>query len=248
MLYLALVHSPYPHARIKKHRQDQAALALPGVKAVITGEDLDAAKLGWLPTFHGFDKQMVLAFGKALYQYQEVAGVVATSREAAVDGAELVEVEYEPLDPVVNPFHAKEDKMILRDDRENKTNHIYHWEVGEREKTDAALAASDVTIKERILSQRCHPAPLEPCGCRRRYERRNGPADPLYDVASAARAPHGVLARHRHPRRQDPRDLARRRRRLRQQGAGLSGLRRRDRRVGVLGVPGQVGRERAPKT
>ena len=63
------------------------------------------------------------------------------------------------------PINRKLDKIILRDDREAKTNHIYHWEVGEREKTDAAIAKSDVTIKERILSPRCHPAPLEPCGC-----------------------------------------------------------------------------------
>lgn len=163
MLYLALVHSPYPHARIRSIDKS-AALALPGVAAVITGEDLDAAKLEWLPTFHGYDKQMVLAFGKVLYQYQEVAGVVATSREIAADGAELVEVEYEPLDPVVDPFQAKEDKVILRDDRTQKTNHIYHWEVGDRAKTASALDASDVRIKERIVSPRCHPAPLEPCG------------------------------------------------------------------------------------
>jgi aerobic carbon-monoxide dehydrogenase large subunit len=164
MLFLALVHSPYPHAKITKIDKT-AALALPGVKAVITGEDLVAAKLGWLPTFHGFDNQMVLAIGKALFQYQEVAGVIATSRAIAADGAELVDVQYEPLDPVVDPYQAKLDKIVLRDDREAKTNHIYHWQVGEREKTDAALAASDVTIKERILSPRCHPAPLEPCGC-----------------------------------------------------------------------------------
>jgi aerobic carbon-monoxide dehydrogenase large subunit len=163
MLYLALVHSPYPHARIKSIDKSKA-LALPGVKAVITGEDLDAAKLEWLPTFHGYDKQMVLAFGKALYQYQEVAGVVATSREIASDGAELVEVEYEPLDPVVNPFQAREDKIILRDDRESKTNHIYHWEVGDKAKAEGALDGSAVRIKERIVSPRCHPAPLEPCG------------------------------------------------------------------------------------
>ena len=105
MLYLALVHSPYPHARIKSIDKSKA-MAMPGVKAVITGEDLVAAKLAWLPTFHGYDKQMVLAFGKALFQYQEVAGVVATSREIAVDGAELVEVEYEPLDPISDPYQA----------------------------------------------------------------------------------------------------------------------------------------------
>jgi aerobic carbon-monoxide dehydrogenase large subunit len=163
MLYLALVHSPYPHARIKSIDKSKA-LALPGVKAVITGEDLNAAKLEWLPTFHGYDQQMVLAFGKTLYQYQEVAGVVATSRAIAADGAELVEVEYEPLDPVTDPYQAREDKIILRDDREKKTNHIYHWEVGDDTKTASALSASPISIKERVVFQRCHPAPLEPCG------------------------------------------------------------------------------------
>ncbi|GAC1407248.1 MAG: aerobic carbon-monoxide dehydrogenase large subunit [Candidatus Velthaea sp.] len=164
MLFLALVHSPYPHAKITKIDKS-AALALPGVKAVLTGEDLVAANLGWIPTFHGYDKQMVLAVGKAVFQYQEVAGVVATSREAAFDGAELVEVEYEPLTPVIDPFESLKDEQIIRDDRENKTNHIYHWEVGKRAETDAALAASDVHIDERMEFQRCHPVPLEPCGC-----------------------------------------------------------------------------------
>jgi carbon-monoxide dehydrogenase large subunit len=163
MLWMSLVHSPYPHARIVKIDKT-AALAVPGVVAVLTGEDLAAHNLAWVPTFHGYDKQMVLAVGKVLYQYQEVAGVIASSREIAQDAAELVDVEYEPLDPVVNPYQSRDDKIILRDDRENKTNHIYHWEVGKRDETNAALAASDVTIKERIVFQRCHPAPLEPCG------------------------------------------------------------------------------------
>ncbi len=163
MLYLCLVHSPYPHARIVTIDKT-AALAVPGVKAVLTGEDLAAHGLAWIPTFHGYDKQMVLAVGKALYQYQEVAGVIAESREAAQDAAELVEVEYEPLEPVVSPFEARKDENLVRDDREAKTNHIYHWEVGKRAETDAALAASDVHLKERVYFQRCHPAPLEPCG------------------------------------------------------------------------------------
>ena len=163
MLHLALVHSPYPHARIVKIDKT-AALAVPGVLAVLTGEDLAAHNLAWIPTFHGYDKQMVLCVGKALYQYQEVAGVIATSRDAAHDGAELVDVTYEPLDPVVDPFVSLTDKTLVREDRDAKTNHIYHWEVGKRAETDAALAAADVHINERIVFQRCHPAPLEPCG------------------------------------------------------------------------------------
>jgi carbon-monoxide dehydrogenase large subunit len=164
MLYAALVRSPYPHATITAIDIGEA-LKVPGVKAVITGKDLEAAGLGWLPTFHGLDKQMVLAIGKVLFQYQEVAAVFAETREAAADGAEAVQVQYEPLPVVTDPFTAKTDEVILRPDREKKTNHIYHWEVGDREGTARALDGSAKRISQRIWFQRCHPAPLEPCGC-----------------------------------------------------------------------------------
>jgi aerobic carbon-monoxide dehydrogenase large subunit len=164
MLYMALVRSPYPHATLTAIDSSEA-LKIPGVKAVITGKDLDAAGLGWLPTFHGFDKQMVLAIGKVLFQYQEVAAVFAETRAAAADGAEAVQVDYDPLPVVADPFDAKKDEVLLRPDREQKTNHIYHWEVGDRDKTTQALAASPRRIKQRVWFQRCHPAPLEPCGC-----------------------------------------------------------------------------------
>jgi aerobic carbon-monoxide dehydrogenase large subunit len=164
MLYLSLVRSPYPHAEIKRIDISDA-LKIPGVKAVITGADLEAAGLGWLPTFHGFDKQMVLAIGKVLFQYQEVAAVFAETRAAAADGAEAVQVEYEPLPVVSDPFTAKKDEVILRPDREAKTNHIFHWEVGDRDGADRALEKSARRVKQRIWFQRCHPAPLEPCAC-----------------------------------------------------------------------------------
>ncbi|HET7221293.1 MAG TPA: molybdopterin cofactor-binding domain-containing protein, partial [Vicinamibacterales bacterium] len=164
MLYAAIVRSPYGHATIK-NIDISDALNVPGVKAVITGKDLEAAGLGWLPTFHGLDKQMVLAIGKVLFQYQEVAAVFAETREAASDGAEAVRVDYDPLPVVSDPFTAKKDDVLLRPDREKKTNQIYHWEVGDRAATASALEKSPVKVSQRIWFQRCHPAPLEPCGC-----------------------------------------------------------------------------------
>src|SRR5215510_12190083 len=146
MLYLALVRSPYPHAEIK-NIDSSAALKVPGVVAVVTGKDLEAAGLGWLPTFHGFDKQMVLAIGQVLFQYQEVAAVFAETRAAAVDGAEAVQVEYEPLPVVADPFKSKTDEVLLRPDRESKTNHIFHWEVGDKDGTSKALESSERRIK-----------------------------------------------------------------------------------------------------
>jgi carbon-monoxide dehydrogenase large subunit len=164
MLYAAIVRSPYPHANITGIDISEA-MKVPGVKAVITGKDLEAAGLGWLPTFHGLDKQMVLAIGKVLFQYQEVAAVFAETREAAYDGVEAVAVEYEPLPVVADPFTAKKDETLLRPDREKKTNQIYHWEVGDRDAAGRALEKSPVRVSQRMWFQRCHPAPLEPCGC-----------------------------------------------------------------------------------
>ncbi len=164
MLYAAIVRSPYAHATIKNIDIGEA-MKMPGVKAVITGKDLEAAGLGWLPTFHGLDKQMVLAIGKVLFQYQEVAAVFAETRGQAYDAAEAVQVEYDALPVVTDPYTAKKDEVILRPDREKKTNQIYHWEVGDREGTKRALEASPKRVSQRIWFQRCHPAPLEPCGC-----------------------------------------------------------------------------------
>lgn len=164
MVYGQLVRSPYAHARIKSINTEKAK-ALPGVLAIITGEDLAKAGLAWMPTLSG-DKQMVLATGKVLFQAQEVAFVVAEDRYTAADAAELVEVEYEELPVLVDPKKAQDPGApILREDREQKTNHIFHWEVGNRDATNKAIADAPVKAKVNAFFQRCHPAPLETCGC-----------------------------------------------------------------------------------
>ena len=115
-----------------EERQHKNAMELPGVLAVITGEDLAKANLAWMPTLF-FDKQMVLATGKVLFQSQEVAFVVAEDPYIAADAAELVEVDYEELPVLVDPHKALDPTApILREDREQKDNHIFHWEVGDR--------------------------------------------------------------------------------------------------------------------
>ncbi|HEY6308325.1 MAG TPA: aerobic carbon-monoxide dehydrogenase large subunit [Candidatus Angelobacter sp.] len=164
MVYGQLVRSPYAHARLKSVKTDKAK-ALPGVLAIITGEDLAKAGLAWMPTLSG-DKQMVLATGKVLFQSQEVAFVVAEDRYTAADAAELVEVEYEELPVLVDPKKSLDPKApILREDREQKDNHIFHWEVGDKPGTEKALHDAPVKAKVDAFFQRCHPAPLETCGC-----------------------------------------------------------------------------------
>ena len=164
MVYGHMVRSPYAHARIKAIRTEEAK-KLPGVLAVITGEDLAKANLAWMPTlFH--DKQMVLATGKVLFQSQEVAFVVAEDRYTAADAADLVEIDYEELPVLVDPHKAQDaDAPILREDREEKSNLIFHWEVGDRAATEEQMKGAPVTALVRAFFPRCHPAPLETCGC-----------------------------------------------------------------------------------
>src|SRR5438132_10556805 len=129
MLYMDIVRSPYAHAKLVSIDASEA-LKVPGVAAVVTGKDLEAAGLAWMPTLMS-DTQMVLPTDHIVYQAQEVAVVVATSRYAAADGVTAVQVEYEPLPPVIDPKQALQpDSPLVRPDKEKKTNHIWHREVG----------------------------------------------------------------------------------------------------------------------
>jgi 3-oxo-Delta1-steroid hydratase/dehydrogenase large subunit len=106
MLHVALVASPYPFARIRGI-DAKAALALPGVRLVATGADLAGATD---PMMSGLDapklRRYPLAHGLTRYVGEWVAAVVAESRALAEDAAELVEVDYEPLTPVIDPERA----------------------------------------------------------------------------------------------------------------------------------------------
>jgi len=166
MLYLDIVRSPYAHAKIKGIDATEA-LKIPGVLAVITGADLEKAGLHWMPTLAG-DKQMVLPTHTVMYQAQEVAAVVATTRYIAADGVAAVTVDYEPLPVITDPHKALEEgAMVLRPDRaeDKQTNHIWHWESGDKAKADAALEAAEVRISEDIYIPRIHVASIETCGC-----------------------------------------------------------------------------------
>jgi carbon-monoxide dehydrogenase large subunit len=164
MLHGAVLRSPFAHARINSI-DTSAAEALPGVKAVITGETLAGLGLAWMPTL-SYDTQAVLATDKVRFQGQEVAFVIAESRYIARDALELIDVDYDPLPAVYDAKKALDpDAPVIRDDKEGKTdNHIYDWEAGDKDKTEAAFAAADVVVTEDILYPRVHPAPMETCG------------------------------------------------------------------------------------
>jgi len=165
MLHMELLRSPFAHARIRSIDTSRAK-EHPGVVAVITGEDLAAHNLAWMPTLSG-DTQAVLVTDKVRFQGQEVAAVVAESAYVAKDALELIDVDYEPLPAVTTPQRALEpDAPLVRDDKEGQTsNHIYHWEAGDREAAERAFAEADRVVTLDTFYPRCHPAPLECCGC-----------------------------------------------------------------------------------
>jgi carbon-monoxide dehydrogenase large subunit len=164
MLHGAVLRSPYAHARIVSI-DTTAAEAHPKVRAVITGALLETLKLAWIPSL-SHDVVAVLATDKVRFHGQEVAFVVADDRYSARDALELIDVEYEPLPPVIDARRALDpDAAVIRDDIEGKTdNHIFDWEVGDGAATDAAFGGADVVVVQDILYPRVHPAPLETCG------------------------------------------------------------------------------------
>ena len=165
MLYLELLRSPFAHARIVSVDTSRAA-ALPGVVAVVTGELMAEHNLAWMPTLSG-DTQAVLATDKVRFQGQEVAAVVAENPYIAKDALELIDVDYEPLQALTSPDQALADGApLIRDDKEGQeSNHIYHWEAGDKEAADRAFAEADHVVSLDTHYPRCHPAPLECCGC-----------------------------------------------------------------------------------
>ncbi|HWO58805.1 MAG TPA: molybdopterin cofactor-binding domain-containing protein, partial [Umezawaea sp.] len=162
-LHAAVLRSPLAHARITAI-DTRAAEAHPKVRAVVTGAVLAERGLAWMPTLSG-DVQAVLATDKVRFQGQEVAFVIADDPYSARDALALIDVDYDPLPPVVDARTAlAPDAPVIRDDRDGKRdNHIFDWEAGDAAATDRVFAGAAVVVAQDVLYPRVHPAPLETC-------------------------------------------------------------------------------------
>lgn len=172
MLHAALVRSPHAHAKIKRI-DTSAALAMPGVVAVYTGQDLAADGVGGLPC--GFNPPGIktaphpaLAIGKVRHVGDGVAVVIAENRYVAQDAAEAVQVDYEPLPAVVDAKKATEPGAPqLHEEIPNNTS--FYWALGDRAETDRVFAAADHVVELELINQRLIPNAMEPRACVAQY-------------------------------------------------------------------------------
>ncbi len=172
-LHAAFVRSPLAHARIGRIDAD-AARALPGVVAVYTCEDLGELDIP-LPVLISHPEltartQRPLAHGKVHYAGETIAMVVAVDRYVAEDALELIEVDYEPLPPVIDLEGAVAEGADLV--HEDVPGNLAGRLVQRSGDPDRAFAEADVVIRERFTIERSAGMPLETRGVLARYDAR----------------------------------------------------------------------------
>ena len=168
-LYAYMLRSPFAHAKITSI-DTAAARKAPGVVAVYTGKDLADAKVGGIPcgwqiTNKDGSKMKepahpALAQGKVRHVGDQVAMVVAESKEQARAGAAAINVEYEELPAVISMTDALSSATQVHDDAPNNT--CFDWALGDAAATDAAFAAAAHVTKLDLTNNRLVPNAMEP--------------------------------------------------------------------------------------
>src|SRR5438552_15234903 len=159
------VRSSHAHARINGI-DSSAARKRPGVLAVYTGKDLSAGgvkslPVGWLLPNIKLPPHLPLAVGKVRCMGDAVAVVIAESPYAARDAADLVQVDYEPLEVVIDAVRATEPGAPKLHD-EAPDNVCFRWSLGDKDKTDAAFRGASRVVKEHFVNHRLIPNAIEP--------------------------------------------------------------------------------------
>ncbi len=162
------LRSPHAHASLGPIRLD-AARAVPGVHLILTGEDLRAAGLGSLPSLPILDADQPLiipprpslAQGRVRHVGEAVACIIAENRDAAEDAAELIEVDYTPLDAVSTPAAAVAPTAVLLH-AAAPGNLAFRWQRGDAPAVAAAMARAAHVSTRHLVNQRVACAPIEP--------------------------------------------------------------------------------------
>ena len=166
MTYAVVVRSPYAHAKINSIDTSQAS-ALPGVVAVYTGQDIvdsgvpGVVPVGWILDGLAQPAHPILAVDTVRYVGDGVAVVIAEDRYVARDAADLVDVDYEPLDTVVDAAKAVE-AGAAQVHAEAPNNIAFDWSIGDQEATDSAFANAAHTATVELRNNRLIPHAIEP--------------------------------------------------------------------------------------
>jgi CO/xanthine dehydrogenase Mo-binding subunit len=171
MAHAAIVRSPHAHAKILAIRTE-AAEKLAGVIAVVTGKDV-SERANPLPSFGaGPIIQDMIAIEKVRHYGECVAAVVAENRYIAEDACDLIEVDYEPLPPVLDPFAARTEGGPLVHEKMG-TNVAYErtFSFGE---VDRAFAEADRTVQAELYWPRSTGMPMDTNGAIADYDRGTG--------------------------------------------------------------------------
>jgi aerobic carbon-monoxide dehydrogenase large subunit len=172
MLWVAFVRSPHAHARIERI-DASAALKVPGVRKVFTGDDLRGLAKPIPPPMGSAEggassdavgrQHLPLSTGVVRHVGEAVAAVLADSDYAAHDGVQAVAVDWAPLPAVTDVFKAMEPGAPqLHADAPRNIDHETPIKSGD---PDAAFARAKRVIKQRMLSQRLSGISLEPRAC-----------------------------------------------------------------------------------
>ncbi|SRR5579884_581081 len=174
MLEVAVLLSPHAHARIARIDTSKAK-ALPGVVAVITGEDI-VKHTNPLPRFCPEEVvEYALAVGKVRYAGEAVAAVAAVDRYRAEDAIGLIEVEYEPLPPVTDPFEAMKPEAPRV--HENLPSNLVFEKTLSFGDVEGDFATADRVIRRRLRYHRASAQPLETAGAVCQYNPATGRMD-----------------------------------------------------------------------
>ena len=168
MYYCKLVHSPYAHALIKSIDFSET-LKVPGVKGVLTGADFpEGHNLGNPEAFKELADKEPLCRKKVRMVGDEVAAVCATTEEIATYAASLVKVEYEPLEPVLDPFYSMQpDAPAIHYPGTSNLSIFTTMKAGD---PDKAFAEAYYTDKHYYRTQEMVHAAIEPHGAVAKYE------------------------------------------------------------------------------
>ena len=174
MVHMAVVRSPYAHARILSIDTARAA-GMPGVIGVYTGQEMRDAGFGGIPcawvvpdSDTKTPEHPPVAVDTVRYVGDAVAIVVAETEQQARDATYAVDVDYDVLDAVTDGRRATADGAPqLHDDVDN--NLCFHWTVAGGD-IDAAFAVADVVVTDTIVNQRLIPMAMEPRAALARWD------------------------------------------------------------------------------